>query len=364
MSVSRPAARCLFCSFSRTALTPALSRLPRRQFHSTPSPYQNDGKKPETSEDATSTPGTKSFQELKPSQFKPYSPEEKSRLQEEYSKEQIAAIEAGENAIKAEDLARHFEQRDDPWRFEYLDDFSTVEPGIDHHKRSPVTNFDPNSRLKEEDEIVDDLAEYVMNMPDEANAADWLRFTDKMRMTMGKAEAELDPHSSLVPDLFEPGENMDNMGEEPTKAKKGGAAGAKEEIEISPALKKLMQVTGYTRDEIRGLKVKALVTHSVVNQTRLGKIRKTYVLSVAGNGRGLLGIGEGKSEEAAEARVQSQYRAIRNMQPILRYENRTIFGDVRGKSGAVELQLMHRPPGNHSLSNPAFFFLGKTAKNT
>ncbi|KMU82160.1 hypothetical protein CIHG_10520 [Coccidioides immitis H538.4] len=105
---------------------------------------------------------------------------------------------------------------------------------------------------------------------------------------------------------------------------------------------------GEYMQQIKGLRVKALVTHSVVNQTRLGKIRKTYVLSVAGNGKGLLGIGEGKSEEPTEARVQSQYRAIRNMQPILRYEDRTIFGDVKGKVGAVELQLMHRPPGKVS----------------
>lgn len=33
------------------------------------------------------------------------------------------------------------------------------------------------------------------------------------------------------------------------------------------------------------------------------------------------------------------------MQPILRYEDRTIFGDVEGKVGAVELKLMTRPPG-------------------
>jgi hypothetical protein len=42
------------------------------------------------------------------------------------------------------------------------------------------------------------------------------------------------------------------------------------------------------------------------------------------------------------------------MQPVPRYENRTIFGDVTGKVGAVELQLMHRPPGmsSHIALNP------------
>jgi small subunit ribosomal protein S5 len=115
--------------------------------------------------------------------------------------------------------------------------------------------------------------------------------------------------------------------------------------EMTDALKRLLQTTGYTLDMIRSLKLKTLVSHPVVNQTRLGKVRRQYCLSIAGNGNGLLGIGEAKSEESGDAVTQSKYRAIRNMQPIMRYENRTIFGDVRGKVGAIELKLMTRPPG-------------------
>jgi len=37
--------------------------------------------------------------------------------------------------------------------------------------------------------------------------------------------------------------------------------------------------------------------------------------------------------------------AIRNLQPIPRYEERTIFGDVKGKVSAVEVKLFARPPG-------------------
>jgi small subunit ribosomal protein S5 len=33
------------------------------------------------------------------------------------------------------------------------------------------------------------------------------------------------------------------------------------------------------------------------------------------------------------------------MQPILRYEKRTIFGEVNGKVSATELELYARPPG-------------------
>ncbi|KAG9981445.1 hypothetical protein KCU78_g21479, partial [Aureobasidium melanogenum] len=35
----------------------------------------------------------------------------------------------------------------------------------------------------------------------------------------------------------------------------------------------------------------------------------------------------------------------RNMKPIPRYENRTIFGEVEGKVGASVVQLSSRPPG-------------------
>ena len=36
------------------------------------------------------------------------------------------------------------------------------------------------------------------------------------------------------------------------------------------------------------------------------------------------------------------------MQPIPRYEERTIFGEVDGKVSAVEVKLMARPPGKCS----------------
>ncbi|KAL1953885.1 hypothetical protein VTO42DRAFT_2071 [Malbranchea cinnamomea] len=333
MSVARPA-RCLFCSYSRYTV----ARLPRRQFHSTP--FCADRKPKHENIKASEI---KSWRDMKESDFKTYSPEEKARLQNVYSPEQIAAIEAGEKAIKPEEMARQLLPREDPWAFQYIDDFSTIEPAVDHHIRAPLSNHDPNSRLKEEDEIVDDIADFIENMPEDGDPTHWLKFTDNMRLTVGKEEAERNPHSALVPDIFEPGESLENIGRFKPDLSEG--MNKQYEGEISPALQRLMHATGYTQEQIRGLRVKSLVNHDVVNQTRLGKIRKAYVLSVAGNGKGLLGIGEGKSEDVGEAQIQSQYRAIRNMQPILRYEDRTIYGDVKGKVGAVELVLMHRPPG-------------------
>lgn len=344
MSLARPA-RCLFCSFSRAAIPG--TRVPRRQFHITPTQLSNrtpkfpnikapDAQNPENSQSAA-----------KPEDFKPYTEEEKAQLAQEYSAAQMEAVKAGEAAIDSKDMAEQFNPRNDPMKFNYLDDFSVIEPGVDRNVRAPKSNSDYNVKLKSEDDFIKDFGRFFAEMPEDASPADFVRFADSLRLTKGKEENELNPHSVMVPDLFGPGETIDEprVEERKTAAQKGEKERSLEAEEMTDALKSLLLATGYTERQVRELRTKTLVSHSVVNQTRLGKVRRAYRLSIAGNGNGLLGIGEGKSDEAADAKIQSQYRAIRNMQPIPRYENRTIFGDVSGKVGAVELQLMHRPPG-------------------
>ncbi|KAJ5690324.1 37S ribosomal protein S5 [Penicillium macrosclerotiorum] len=342
MSLARPA-RCLFCSFSRAATQG--TRVPRRQFH--PSPAQLTNRKPKFPN--IKAPEAQSASGLKPEEFKAYSEEEKAHLAKEYSAAQMEAIKAGEAAIDPKDLSEQFNPRDDPMKFQYVDDFSVIEPGVDKHMRAPLSNADPNFKLKTEDDFVDDFARFFIEAPENESikAEDFVKYADSLRLTHGKEESELNPHSSLVPDLFGPGETIDDprVEERKTAAEKGEKERSLEAEEMTDALKSLLLSTGYTERQVREFRTKTLVSHSVVNQTRLGKVRRAYRLTVAGNGNGLLGIGEGKSDEAADAKIQSQYRAIRNMQPIPRYENRTIFGDVKGKVGAVELELMHRPPG-------------------
>ncbi|GIJ86090.1 28S ribosomal protein S5, mitochondrial [Aspergillus pseudoviridinutans] len=341
MSVARPV-RCLFCSFSRPAS--AVPRVPRRQFH--PSPAQLANRKPKFPN--VKADNLKSLEEisrsLKPEDFKPYTEEERARLQEEYTPEQMAAIEAGEAAIDPKDLAEQFAIRRDPMKLHYLDDLSTIEPGVDKHVRAPVTNTDYNAELKSESDFAEDFGRFLAELPRDPTAADWVRFAETLRMTHGKEENELNPHSALVPDLLAPGESISGERKEINFFKETDPK-ARESEEITDALKQLLLTTGYSQREIQDLRTKTLVSHAVVNQTRLGKVRRQYCLSIAGNGNGLLGIGEAKSEEPADAQTQSRYRAIRNMQPIPRYEDRTVFGDVEGKVGAVELKLMTRPPG-------------------
>ncbi|OJD21546.1 hypothetical protein ACJ73_07111 [Blastomyces percursus] len=339
-----PPARCLFCSLSRGPLT----SITRRQFHQSLSQYEKEEK------GGTKNPySVKPPRKLKPEMFKPYSEKEKKRLGEEYTPDQIAAIEAGEKSISPEDMARQFHQRDDPWAFKYLDDFSTVEPVVDHHIRRPMTKGVPIPRMKSEQELMMEVANYLEQMPEEdaENRPEKIfEFIDEMNLV----KDPVDECSSLVPDITQPYETIDNIGGGPNlqirkedikrQAQDPNILEA-EDPEIQLDYEKVSRATGWPVRTLKGLQVRALVQRMVANQTRLGKIRQTSILSVAGNGRGLLGIGEGKSRDFGEALMQAHARAIRNMRPVLRYEDRTIYGDVRGKVGATELQLMHRPPG-------------------
>ncbi|PGH10110.1 small subunit ribosomal protein S5 [Blastomyces parvus] len=345
MSLARPA-RCLFCSLSPGPLT----SIPRRQFHQSLSQYAREEK------DGVKNPSSvKPARKLRPRLFKPYSEEEKKRLGEEYTPDQIAAIEAaeGEGGINPKDLAKQFQQRDDPWAFKYLDDFSTVEPVVDHHIRRPMTKSVPIPRMKSEQELMMEVANYLEQMSEE----DAEKRPDKIFEFMDEMSLVKDPvdeSSSLVPDITQPYETIDNIGGGPNlqlrkedlkrQAQDPNILEA-EDPEIQLDYEKVSRATGWPVRTLKGLQVKALVQRMVANQTRLGKIRQTSILSVAGNGKGLLGIGEGKSRDFGEALMQAHARAIRNMRPILRYEDRTIYGDVRGKVGATELKLMHRPPG-------------------
>ncbi|EKG19554.1 Ribosomal protein S5 [Macrophomina phaseolina MS6] len=174
---------------------------------------------------------------------------------------------------------------------------------------------------------------------EERSRVRYLQFLDDPRTFMhanseeGYRALSDDAYTVLAPEL-------PKMPELAPKTSGGGGEGDEETHMV-----RLMQQTGLQKDAIRRLRVKNLVTRRVVNQTRLGKVASMYYLTIAGNGDGLLGIGEGKSTEPEDGRRQSIMNAIRNMKPVVRYEDRTIYGEVEGKVGAVELKLSARPPG-------------------
>lgn len=119
----------------------------------------------------------------------------------------------------------------------------------------------------------------------------------------------------------------------------------------SGAFQEIKRLTGLKLKEVQSILRKVLVVRFVTNQTRLGKVRSVSVIAVAGNGNGRLGLGSAKSTEPMVAMDTAQMLAIRNMKPIPRYENRTIFGNVKAKVSGTIVELFTRPPGKfYSLS--------------
>ena len=326
--------RCLF-----TAIAKPTRQSPQRCLHNTPSRSAKHTPK-HVSVKASDLGLVKKTAEEK---FPPYSKAEWEALTKIYSPAQLAAIEAGEAAIDPKDLESQGTFRSDPFRFDrYLDDFSKIRPVIDKPIRAPESNYDPNLRFKEDHELDEDLTRWVQNLPDDADPVEWTKFVDNTRLMVGDEQAERNPRMALAPDVgqWAPPQLMRRI------------SGGGDDEASDPNMQRLIKQTGFPYEVIKRFKVKNLVSHRVVNQTRLGKVQSLYYLTVAGNGKGLLGIGEGKATESEDGRRQAFFAAIRNLQPIPRYEDRTIYGDVYGKVGATELVLMTRPPGMRAFQPP------------
>ena len=268
-----------------------------------------------------------------------FTEEDLEALKDKYTPDQIAAIKAGEEAIDPQDIADQAVLRKGHMALDYLDDFATIRPIVDIQPKAPKENYDPKLRFKTEEELALDVANWAINLPKEPDRIEWRKFVDQTRLTVGKAEAEFNPPSSEAPQLRKIDDPIIRAQARASKAAHN------ENEELMEHFERLSKITGIAVQDMKDLRIKTLVYRRVVNQTRLGKISSIYYLTVAGNGKGLLGIGEGKANEPKDARRQSLLNAIRNLQPVPRYEARTIFGDVKGKVGATELELFTRPPG-------------------
>lgn len=334
------ASRSFRCLFAKPA---SPSRCLRRSFH--PSSSLNKRSKPKfPSVKSPSLEASKSKLSRVKKAYPPYTKADEKVLAENYTPAQMTAIKAGEAAIDLNDIAEKAAFREDSMGLNYLDDLSEIRPVVDKPVRAPESNYDPNLRFKEEDEFVDDIANWVQNAPENPSGEDWNNFYDNLRLTVGKEEAELNSPSSEAPEIPPVYKERFSQGENDESA------------EITPAMRRVMLQTGYSAAEIKRFRVKLLLQRRVVNQTKLGKIESLHYVSVAGNGKGMLGIGEAKTSETQEGRELSFLNAIRNMKAIPRYEDRTIFGDVKGKVGGTELVLMTRPPGMClSQSSPPFY---------
>ena len=292
-----------------------------------------------------------------------YDTSETTLLEKRYTQAQIAAIKAAESAIDTRDLLTQSQRRTDPWRLPYKDDLAEVDPVTDHAEKLSGDDIPGSKDFREVNDVErDEAIAFIANetiaklYPDgipegQLSKAEQRKLTDAMGIAL--TQAALDPrasfrvknkaaaaaladprHSVILPSL----PRIENRMVRQTRRL------ASEERE-DMRQKRVLQYLDWDKEKTRNIRIKPLLVRTVTNQTRMGKIRSMYYLTMAGNGDGLLGIGEGKSVEPEEARMKSYWSAVRNMKPVLRYENRTTFGDLEHKMGATRVQLFARPPG-------------------
>jgi small subunit ribosomal protein S5 len=306
--------------------------------------------------------------------FKPYSPEELEILRKHYTPEQMEALEAGEASIDPDDLTIQGRLRNDPYQLPYLDDFSRLIPSVDrkpkiHPPPNPKAKFmnekefsedvvwsEANNKLKpllqwskmsEEEweamsedgkkQIQEALEKLLVNQNGTVDS-DGIQFEKDFFEKSTMTDNDAPSNSALAPALGKDIPGVSGMYKNPIDPEDLG-------LDDDGVYQDLKRRTGMTVREMMDLTVKILVVRLVHNQTRLGKIRSVWVMAIAGNKNGRLGIGEAKSVENSVAVLKAKLLAIRNMQPIRRYEDRTIHGSVEAKVGATIVKLDARPPG-------------------
>lgn len=205
----------------------------------------------------------------------------------------------------------------------------------------------------EAEEILDPAAPDTMTREqaiklDEAVDAEWKKELEKLEKFGNDAEASPSP-LELIEDTAAGPIGLHTV-VQPELGKVPGVEGMfrtmeKEDGDSAGEYDEIKRVMGMSLEELRSIYTRAIVRRSVHNQTRLGKIRSMSIMSIAGNGDGRLGIGMAKSTSPEVATLTSRMLALRNMKPIRRYEDRTIYGNVKAKVSGTIVELASRPPG-------------------
>ncbi|KAI0973088.1 37S ribosomal protein S5 [Xylaria arbuscula] len=360
MSVARPA-RCLLsrglaATRCKGGTTPTAAPRCHAPFHSS---AQLAKRKPRfksirAEEIGLVTP--EKVEEFAKESFPQYTPEELEILRKRYTPEQMAALEAGEAAIDPKDLTIQGRLRRDPYRHVYLDDFSRILPIVDKRQK-PHAPPPEKVRFMTEEEHANDMEKMIEGLiPKDVNFEGMTEgemekvLNEKVDFDVAEAKffeerstlANHDQPSNtvLVPGLGKDLRGVAGLYKAPIDPEDAG-------LDNEGVFQDLKKKTGLGVMHLHPIhsKTKRLVTRFVTNQTRLGKVQSTWVLAIAGNGNGRLGIGEAKSVEQNVAQHKAKQLAILNMKPIPRYEDRTIFGSVEAKVGATIVRLESRPPG-------------------
>jgi small subunit ribosomal protein S5 len=128
-----------------------------------------------------------------------------------------------------------------------------------------------------------------------------------------------------------------------------------EGISSGPLLEKFARTSGVAAHRY------LLLFRRVVQQTPKGRRPSFASLVCVGNGAGLVGYGEGKDEDPGRSQVLAYHPALRNMDRVARFEQRTLFTELRTKLGATQVILRPRPVGFGLRTNPHIHQVMKAA---
>ncbi|KAH0523395.1 hypothetical protein TsFJ059_008410 [Trichoderma semiorbis] len=428
MSVARPARSLLrtCVASARTAQTVGCQHQQQHQhqFHtSAPRPSKRRSRfRNVKAEDLGLLNNPEKLAKYRQDKFADYTKEEHEALKSKYTPEQIEAIKAGEEAIDPNDLIFQGRLRDDPYRPQYIEDYTVLDPRYDVKPELDGTPFEPQwlnpsdwadkygSKLtdltdkKTSEQLTRSMVRALRRVK-ESNGAELIDLTEEELVDLEKdpellkkylveedAEAKSDDDSAILTkeqvmkldkaideewkkELSKISEGPDSGEGEPSNLEliEDGPAGTirlhtAEAVELGKVpgveglyksaadpedegqdddgrYQEIKRLTGMSLRDIQSIYRKVLVQRWVTNQTRLGKVRSTSIVAIAGNGNGRLGLGIAKSTEAGLAAETAQLLAIRNMKPIRRYENRTIYGNAKAKVSGTVVELFARPPG-------------------
>ena len=134
-----------------------------------------------------------------------------------------------------------------------------------------------------------------------------------------------------------------------------------DEVESSTDAMKPIKFLHIPSSELQKL-YRASVIRFVKQQTGKGKVERYAILVAVGNGRGLLGLGgEGKGPDFPTALCKAFPQAVRNMDCIERFEDRTVWTEMESKFGATRIIVRPRPVGFGLACNPIIHEVFKVA---
>lgn len=106
-------------------------------------------------------------------------------------------------------------------------------------------------------------------------------------------------------------------------------------------------------DQAQEFEGRVVAINRVAKVVKGGRRFSFSALVVAGNGKGKVGYGTGKSNEVPMAISKAERIAKKNAEPIVMKENRTIPHEVIGTFGAARVILMPAAPGTGVIAGGA-----------